>query len=260
MENPQPSSNQTMSGLIYMIKSPSDKHYIGQTTQTFANRMTRHKSAANDLSKTDGCRALNNAIRKYGWENMEKEILEENIETDQLDEKEVFYIEKYNSLAPTGYNLMSGGNSNKVMSEETKQLQHDSAMARDSTPYRKNPETLSYPKYVGISNGWPRISKHPKCSCKTFSDKSKTFEENLEDALAFLEKLNSGEEEVIIPPRELPKGIQHVGEEGYRVHIKIEGNTYTRNFTDLKFSEKKNLEMAEKYLAEVSALYNDIKN
>ncbi len=207
-----------MSGLIYKISSPSGKNYIGQTVQTFDRRMIVHKSAAKNVDKKDGCRALNSAIRKYEWKNMTKEVLE-TCEIDELDEKEQQYIEEYNSMAPNGYNLISGGNSNKKFSDETKSLQREAALKRDVEIYRTKNLTKGWPKYLGTSQGSVRISKHPKCSCKTFNDPDKTFEENLEDAKAFLEKLNNGEEEVIIPQRELPKGIQKMGD-GYRVGYK----------------------------------------
>lgn len=48
------------------------------------------------------------AIRKYGVENFYYEILEDDIPLNQLDEKEIYYIEKYNSYKK-GYNSTKGG-------------------------------------------------------------------------------------------------------------------------------------------------------
>ena len=50
---------------------------------------------------------ISRVIAKYGWENFEKEILELCTETE-LDEKEIYYIEKYKPE----YNLTRGGNGN----------------------------------------------------------------------------------------------------------------------------------------------------
>lgn len=36
-----------------------------------------------------------------------------------MDEKEVYYIQYYNSLSPNGYNLLSGGN-HPIFSDETR--------------------------------------------------------------------------------------------------------------------------------------------
>ena len=56
--------------------------------------------------------AIRDAIKKYGKENFEKEILE-NIEDDEkqllVDEREKFWIKELNSLSPNGYNLSPGG-------------------------------------------------------------------------------------------------------------------------------------------------------
>ena len=49
------------------------------------------------------------AIRKYGEENFIFEVVEENIPLSQLDSKEIFYIKKFNSLIPYGYNITTGG-------------------------------------------------------------------------------------------------------------------------------------------------------
>lgn len=71
-------------------------------------------------------RALKEAIKKYGIENFDREILEE-VDNDFLDEREIYWIQKYKSNnKDIGYNLTKGGNSKygrKIgkMSEETKQ-------------------------------------------------------------------------------------------------------------------------------------------
>ena len=52
------------------------------------------------------------AIQKYGWDNFEHLILEYNIPIDQLNEKETYYIQLYNSLVPNGYNLVLSDNRN----------------------------------------------------------------------------------------------------------------------------------------------------
>ena len=162
--------------------------------------------------------------------------------------KEKSYILEYNSLSPTGYNLMTGGNSNKTYSDETKQLQRRSALNRDTKSYRKNDITKDWPKYLGIFNGYPRISKHPKCSCKSFSDKTITFEQNLKNAKEFLTKLNNGEVEVIIPPRELPLGIQKMGK-GYRIFIKDKyDKRIIKNFANQSIPLDVRLNQAKEFL------------
>lgn len=87
-------------GFIYCYTSPSGKKYIGQTRTTL-----KHRAGVNGKSY-QGCSAFNNAIKKYGWENFQVEILEE-VPLDVIDETEVNYILDYNTVDPKfGYNIM----------------------------------------------------------------------------------------------------------------------------------------------------------
>lgn len=47
---------------------------------------------------------ISNAIKKYGKENFSFQILEE-CSPEELDEREIFYINKFNCIAPNGYNI-----------------------------------------------------------------------------------------------------------------------------------------------------------
>lgn len=76
------------------------------------------------------CSYFYNAIQKYGWDNFEHVILEDSLSIEEADQKEKYYIEKYNTLnRDYGYNLKSGGQNGgsqytdsvrKKMSESTK--------------------------------------------------------------------------------------------------------------------------------------------
>jgi len=53
---------------------------------------------------------LHRAFRKYGFENFDYEILSKDIDDiDLLNKLEIFYITKFNTKAPNGYNVESGG-------------------------------------------------------------------------------------------------------------------------------------------------------
>lgn len=239
-------------GIIYKLTSPSIKKngYIGQTKKTFDVRMSGHKSSSGNLNKVDGCRALNNAIRKYGWDSFTREIILE-CDDDELDFYEEYFIREYNTLAPNGYNLITGGNSNKVYSDVTKEIMRKAALDRDTAVYRKDVRTKDWPKYLGIFNDYPRISKHPNCSSKPFNDKSKSFEENLKDALEFLDLLNKNEVKVEIQKSNRPKGLQ-VCKGGYRVHVKsASGATITKLFTDQNVPLEDRYKHAEEYLKSI---------
>lgn len=93
-------------GSIYIIKNKcNDKVYIGQTTQSIEERFKQHLKP----SQIKRCKyKLYRAFDKYGVENFYCEPLEENVPYEKLDEREIYYIEKYDSFH-NGYNSTNGG-------------------------------------------------------------------------------------------------------------------------------------------------------
>lgn len=84
--------------VIYKISSPSGKVYIGRT-KNFNGRMAEHK--CNALTK-ENKNSLYKAIRKYGWDNMNKEIICE-VTSEQAQQMEEQFIIAYDSVKK-GYN------------------------------------------------------------------------------------------------------------------------------------------------------------
>ncbi|QJX71244.1 hypothetical protein F-liban_182 [Faustovirus] len=106
-------------GLIYKLTAPNGKIYIGQTTKTFGQRMSGHKSSAK--TGKGGCRHLINAINEHGWDNFQKEVIMQCNSRD-LDYYEKKFVALYDALnRDIGYNIVDGGNSNKTYSDEQKQ-------------------------------------------------------------------------------------------------------------------------------------------
>lgn len=63
------------------------------------------------------------AIQKYGWENIQHEILYENITKEQAEILEIELILKYKSNnSKYGYNVSNGGKSSNYHSEQTKNI------------------------------------------------------------------------------------------------------------------------------------------
>ena len=91
---------------IYLIRNlQNNKVYIGQSVN-IERRFRDHK---NRTAYTDYETPLYKAFRKYGVENFSFEILEECL-SENLDEREIFYISKYKSTQKQfGYNLTNGG-------------------------------------------------------------------------------------------------------------------------------------------------------
>ena len=103
--------NQTIA-CIYMLTSPSGKRYIGQTIN-LRNRMQKY--ACND---SKGQVAIYRAIKKYGWENFDVDILLDVKRNDNIREVlnifESAFIKKFNTIDPYGYNLTYGGDYKKL--------------------------------------------------------------------------------------------------------------------------------------------------
>lgn len=101
--------------IIYKLTFPNGKVYIGQTVQIFERRLGRHKLNAhsNSVKNKSYNTYLSNAIRKYGWNNVVKEVLF-TVPENFVDELETEMISKYDSANRMfGYNILSVGGSAK---------------------------------------------------------------------------------------------------------------------------------------------------
>jgi group I intron endonuclease len=86
---------------IYIIKNKiNNKVYIGQSLNV-AQRFISHCKKNHDNSLIDM------AIQKYGKENFWYEILESQI--TNYNERERYWINRFNSKTPNGYNILEGG-------------------------------------------------------------------------------------------------------------------------------------------------------
>lgn len=95
-----------MLGLIYIItNSINSKVYIGQTTQSLKDRWYGHCRKV--CSKDEADMHIKRAILKYGKENFSINEIEK-CKIEELDEKEIYYINLYNSYK-NGYNRTKGG-------------------------------------------------------------------------------------------------------------------------------------------------------
>lgn len=105
--------------LIYKVTNKlNGKIYIGQTIQSLQKRWSHH---CHDKKRC--CRALANAIAKYGCENFTVEQIDVACNREELDAKEIYWIKFYDSMNPKkGYNLLGGGNKKHTVGEETRKL------------------------------------------------------------------------------------------------------------------------------------------
>ena len=106
-------------GVIYKITNIINKKiYIGQTIRPEPERWQQHVWNAINNKDNQDCPYLCKAIRKYGKENFIREILEE-IPNDQLNKREIFWIDFFNSTnKDIGYNLSKGGNGHTLYNDD----------------------------------------------------------------------------------------------------------------------------------------------
>lgn len=106
-----------MAYTVYKLTSPSEKVYIGITSQPIKKRWKN----GNGYKR---CPAMNKAITKYGWENFTKEILLENTTESEAKSLETLLIKVHMSNdSRYGYNITEGGEGTKgfKLSEEQKE-------------------------------------------------------------------------------------------------------------------------------------------
>lgn len=95
-----------MIGIYKITNKVNGKVYIGQSDNITARWQKHRKTAFNPNNRCYNY-PLYRAIRKYGLDNFEFEIIEE-CPVEELDNKELLYISKYKAFGQ-GYNQTAGG-------------------------------------------------------------------------------------------------------------------------------------------------------
>lgn len=122
--------------IIYKITNlVKGKIYIGQTSTELKQRISSYYSEQKSNRKSK--QRIISAFRKYGFENFIFDIIDTTNDKDDLNAKEIYWIQIFKSTNPNiGYNVLSGGKNvwlndnireriitgqrNKIISEETK--------------------------------------------------------------------------------------------------------------------------------------------
>lgn len=85
----------------------NNKKYVGQTNNP-ERRQREHKSNAFNEKSVNYGSVFHKALRKYGWENFNYEILEE-VNGDANDREKYWIKEKQSLVSENGYNILEGG-------------------------------------------------------------------------------------------------------------------------------------------------------
>jgi group I intron endonuclease len=134
-------------GYIYKITNKITKQcYIGQTIVDLDERWRQH------LKPNSNCRYLKASIKKYGVDSFEFKLICICFDND-LDNYECFYMNKYNTLVPNGYNLREGGNSGRHHEETKRKI---SETLKNRTDIVRGKSQLGKPHTEEIKN---KISK-----------------------------------------------------------------------------------------------------
>lgn len=146
----------TVYGIIYCIlNTVNDKKYIGQTIKDLSLRKRQHINLANNGSKW----AIHQAIRKYSNENFEWLIIDSADNQEELNEKEMYWIDYYNTFYEGGYNMAVGGQCN--LSEDPDEM----SLMRGGQPFlvfnldgefvKEAISQQEFAKEIGVSHGIP---------------------------------------------------------------------------------------------------------
>lgn len=100
-------------GLIYKLKSKTtNKLYIGKTSMALEKRLKKHQEVYKDKDTH-----LYRAMKKYGWDDFESGIIEDYIPNDLLNEREIYWIQRYDSFK-NGYNMTIGGDGSRLTNDD----------------------------------------------------------------------------------------------------------------------------------------------
>lgn len=126
-----PNTPKDYCGNIYMLTCKiTNMSYIGQTrSHKFSNdkwysygvngRWNDHLSESRcNLNKNNDILV---AMREYNNVDNWEIVTLSNCKIDELDEKEAFYIEEYDTISPNGYNMTTGGRNSTTVSDKTRQ-------------------------------------------------------------------------------------------------------------------------------------------
>lgn len=114
---------------IYIIKNKlNNKQYVGQTLFLVEDRWTAHIQGTQIHSS-----AIQQAIQKYGVENFIFQEIFSCSDEQELNAKEVYFINFFNTFGKQGYNKTSGGDSSSMkFSDEVRKKMSNAKLGKPS--------------------------------------------------------------------------------------------------------------------------------
>lgn len=165
-----------MMGIYKITNNINNKNYIGQSVD-IEKRWKDHKTKYN--WERENKKILYLAFQKYGLENFSFSVIEE-CSIDQLNEREKYWIQYYNSYNGNGYNMTSGGESNGEDNHPKHKLRKEDVIdirTRYKNLERRKEVFLLYNQKIGKS-GFDKIWKGEtwkNVMPEVYTDENKNF-------------------------------------------------------------------------------------
>jgi group I intron endonuclease len=130
-------------GRVYLITNKvNGKKYVGQTTKSVLKRFAQH------LKGIGGAERLSRAVKKYGASSFSVVVLGVATSREDLDSKEMYWVEVHQTRSPGGYNLTGGGKGTTSPSDETRFRQRMAKLGKPlSEEHRKNAAEATRARY-----------------------------------------------------------------------------------------------------------------
>ncbi len=198
-----------MSNKIYKIVNIlNSKVYIGKTSRDLETRFKQH------INNTSNCKsAICAAIQKYGKENFQIILIEDNISDNKINERERYWIQFFNSYND-GYNLTPGGDGKSLSDIEINNI-------RELWELGLSCYEISNKLNLPHSTVYHRICKYPDYDAQENKKRAKTNEykeiSQYSEKGEFIQKFYSiteASKQLKIPDKQISAGAK----QGYKVH------------------------------------------
>lgn len=147
---------------VYKHIFPNGKVYIGITSQPLEKRFENGRGYRK-------CPKIHNAILKYGWNNVEHEMLYSGLSKQEAEQKEIELIAFYGSVE-NGYNIEHGGNTTGTHSVETRKKISEGNKGKSKPKFSDSRKAQYSEMFRGEKN--PFYGKHHS---ETVKDEHRAF-------------------------------------------------------------------------------------
>ena len=165
---------------VYVHTFPNGKKYVGITKYD-----PKHRWANGNGYKTQ---PVYRAISKYGWENIDHEIVASGLTQEDAEKMEIDLIKKHDSRLPNGYNSETGGSVNFKLSDDAKRKLREAHLGKklSEETKRKMPESRKGKKGVRLfGKDNPNYGNHKLAGKNNPFYGKKHSEESIEKMRAF---------------------------------------------------------------------------